>query len=358
MTPKMELDSNADKAKAGEEMDDEAEEGGAGLAATKVRKNFADTAFWSAGVVTNASGEATVTLDLPSDLTLWRATARGVTSQTLVGEATTQIAVTKPVVASVALPRFLTHKDKAVITVSGHNRTDKTLKGRLSVKLTKLSANSAHIRTMEALEAGQRRHEDLTASVLGVGEAQIEARYETGTASDAVLRKIPVKAFGEPVQVGKSGVLTDAELWNFNVSENRIENTAKVKVTLFAGRQGALLSGLRYVRSYPYGCVEQTVNRFLPLAVSGSAMVKMGVPRNEVRQQLGAEIRRGIARLSALQRSDGGWGWWKKDASAPFTTAYALLGLELVAGQSHVDAGVLRRGRAAARSLLRRSSQN
>ncbi|MDF1666024.1 MAG: tetratricopeptide repeat protein, partial [Planctomycetota bacterium] len=327
-------------------------------AATKVRKKFADTAFWSANVVTNGDGSATVTLDLPSNLTLWRATARGVTSQTLVGEATTQISVTKDVVASVALPRFLTHKDKAILTISGHNRTDKTLKGRLSVKLTKLAANSAHVNTIRELEAGQRRYEDLKTSVLGVGEAQIEARYETGTASDAVLRKIPVKAFGEPVQKGKSGVLTDAEFWTFEVGADRIENSASVTVKLFAGRQDALLSGLRYVRDFPYGCVEQTVDRFLPLVSARRALLKAGLPENELSKRINERCTQGALRLLALQRADGGWGWWKNDQSSPFTTGYALLGLEVARlNRVYISYNRLYKGRRAAKNLLRQVRQ-
>ena len=44
-----------------------------------IRKNFKDTAFWQPDVVTGADGRATVKVDLPDNLTTWRATARGVT---------------------------------------------------------------------------------------------------------------------------------------------------------------------------------------------------------------------------------------------------------------------------------------
>ncbi|MBI2923197.1 MAG: hypothetical protein HYY18_19245, partial [Planctomycetes bacterium] len=43
-----------------------------------VRKNFADTAYWNAFVVTGADGKATVEFDMPDSLTTWRATARGI----------------------------------------------------------------------------------------------------------------------------------------------------------------------------------------------------------------------------------------------------------------------------------------
>ena len=50
-----------------------------------VRKEFKDTAFWQPDVVTGGDGKATVTFNLPDNLTTWRATARAVTADTRVG---------------------------------------------------------------------------------------------------------------------------------------------------------------------------------------------------------------------------------------------------------------------------------
>src|SRR6185436_10895865 len=50
-----------------------------------IRKNFKDTAFWQPDVVTGPDGKATVKVNLPDNLTTWRATARGVTADTKVG---------------------------------------------------------------------------------------------------------------------------------------------------------------------------------------------------------------------------------------------------------------------------------
>ena len=49
---------------------------GAALVQPTIRKNFKDTAFWQPDVITGADGRATVKVDLPDNLTTWRATAR------------------------------------------------------------------------------------------------------------------------------------------------------------------------------------------------------------------------------------------------------------------------------------------
>lgn len=50
-----------------------------------LRKDSKDTAFWEPDAITGKDGRATVKFRLPDNLTTWRATARGVTSDTRVG---------------------------------------------------------------------------------------------------------------------------------------------------------------------------------------------------------------------------------------------------------------------------------
>jgi uncharacterized protein YfaS (alpha-2-macroglobulin family) len=61
--------------------------GGGDEAASVVRENFPDTAYWNPVVVTDANGEASLTIQLPDSLTTWQVVARGLTEDTRVGEA-------------------------------------------------------------------------------------------------------------------------------------------------------------------------------------------------------------------------------------------------------------------------------
>lgn len=53
--------------------------GGAGK--IRVRRQFADTAYWNPSVVTDQNGAASVSFPMPDNLTTWRATTRGVTAK-------------------------------------------------------------------------------------------------------------------------------------------------------------------------------------------------------------------------------------------------------------------------------------
>ena len=57
---------------------------------------------------------------------------------------------------------------------------------------------------------------------------------------------------------------------------------------------------------------------------------------------LQAKINAGFDRLNDLKHDDGGWGWWKEDASSVFMTAYVVSGLAEAksAGYAKADANL------------------
>src|SRR5258708_37918202 len=69
----------------------------------KIRKLFPDTALWQADAHTDSSGRATVQVQFPDSLTSWRATVRGVTLDTKVGSATSNVIVRKNLIVRLAV---------------------------------------------------------------------------------------------------------------------------------------------------------------------------------------------------------------------------------------------------------------
>ena len=86
-----------------------------------MRRDFPDTAYWHPGVVTDAEGQAVVSLTLPDNLTRWRALARAVSLDTRVGETMTAITVTQDLIVRPSLPRFLIQGDVARLRAIAHN---------------------------------------------------------------------------------------------------------------------------------------------------------------------------------------------------------------------------------------------
>src|SRR5262249_51987403 len=78
---------------------------------------------------------------------------------------------------------------------------------------------------------------------------------------------------------------------------------------------------------YPYGCVEQTMSRFLPAIKVTQVLKQLRLDSPELDRKLPVVVQAGIKRLLELQHEDGGWGWWEKDPTQPIMTPYALYGL-------------------------------
>ena len=106
------------------------------------------------------------------------------------------------------------------------------------------------------------------------------------------------------------------------------------------------MEGVGYLIDYPYGCVEQTMSRFLP-----AVMVKRAAGQSpialppEAAAKLPDVLKKGLERLYNFQHPDGGWGWFEKDARNDPMTVYVLYGLARCRNAgTEVDAEVFARG--------------
>jgi hypothetical protein len=119
--------------------------------------------------------------------------------------------------------------------------------------------------------------------------------------------------------------------------------SVRATVALEPGLAGPIESALGELIAYPYGCVEQTMSRFMPAVVAGRAL-KAAKLHNAREKELPDIFAKGLARLAGFQHKDGGWGWWETDQSNDFMTAYVLEGLALCKAGGHpVPAGMLDR---------------
>jgi len=140
-----------------------------------------------------------------------------------------------------------------------------------------------------------------------------------------------------------------------------------------------MVDALPYLVDYPYGCTEQTLNRFLPAVITQKTLIRLGLDLKAIQEkrtnlnagelgdaaerakqwkrfddnpvfddaELTKIVKAGVQRLTDMQLSDGGWGWfsgWGEHSTA-HTTATVVHGLQL-AKQNDVALvpGTLERG--------------
>ncbi|MFN2517076.1 MAG: alpha-2-macroglobulin, partial [Pyrinomonadaceae bacterium] len=150
-----------------------------------IRKNFKDTAYWQPDVVTGADGRATVRVELPDNLTTWRATARGVTADTKVGATKSKVVARKDVIMRLETPRFVTQGDTVTLSGIVHNYLNADKSTQISLEVNGAQLQNSAKQTVTIGKQGEHRV-DWQINAPNVGEIKLLAKALTDTESDAV----------------------------------------------------------------------------------------------------------------------------------------------------------------------------
>jgi uncharacterized protein YfaS (alpha-2-macroglobulin family) len=293
-----------------------------------VRRKFLDTASWTPTVETDASGRGRVTVRLPDNLTSWRATAVAATDDSQVGMATANVRASKPLMVRVEAPPFMVAGDRQEIAVAVTNDSGADAQVQLDFNLQDVTVGDAAKQSLH-LAQGETGSVllDTTAAATGSASLVATARSDHGE-TDAVEAKWPVLPHGRLVISQQSGIVAAGTQLNFNALPNRDLTTGGLEVTISPSVMSGMLQSLDSLVQFPYGCVEQTMSRFLPAVLVAHAIKGSPVDRASLQTKVAAISADGFARLQKMQHEDGAWGWWSYDESDPFMTAWVLDGLK------------------------------
>jgi uncharacterized protein YfaS (alpha-2-macroglobulin family) len=319
------------------------EGGGAAYAATEVRSKFADTMLWKT-VRTGADGKATVEVEIPDNLTTWRATARAATADSRFGQSGGGVVVRKEMIVRLEAPRFFTQNDEVVFSAIAHNYMAAAKDVKIEMSALGLDVTGAPERIVRVEPQGQARI-DWTAKVRTAGAAVLTVKALAEGDSDAMQLTVPVLPHGALRWESKGGLVEGKVVEKVTIPAGAAKEAAELVVVLSPTHAAMVLDALEYLAGYPYGCVEQTMSRFLPTVVVSQALQKLGIEKKELQAELPSMIATGLQRLYNFQQQDGGWGWWQNDRSNPWTTAYVVMGLAMAKNADHyVEPHVLARG--------------
>ena len=355
------------------------------LVKPRVRTKFADTAFWAGTIQTDAAGLAQVDFNMPENLTGWKVMVWSMGHGTRVGQGSAEVVTRKDLILRLQAPRFFVETDEVVLSANVHNylKNKKTARVQLEFEggcLALLKADN-HQQSVIIEPDGEKRV-DWRVKVVKEGQAVIRMKALTDEESDAVQMQFPVYVHGVSKQVPRSGVIrpeaTEASVL-FRVPAERRVDASRLELRFSPTLAGAMVDALPYLTSYPYGCTEQTLNRFLPTVITQRILINMGLDLQAIKakqtnlnaQEIGSDrdrndqwrrydhnpvfdeqtvaamVAAGIKRLAAMQLSDGGWGWFSGygEQSYPHTTAYVVHGLQ-IAREAKIDfpADMLERG--------------
>ena len=333
-----------------------------------VRKNFADTALWVAAITTGPDGTATVSLDMPENLTTWKTRVWSIASGTRVGQGEAEVVTTKDLLVRLQAPRFFVQTDEVVLSANVHNYLVDAKKVKVTLELDGnylAPLGSPPVQWVTVSPKGEARV-DWRVKVMAPGTAVVRMKAQSDAESDAMQMSFPVYVHGMLKTDSYAGALRPSEnnaSLTIRVPRERLAEQSRLEIRYSPSVAASMVDALPYLSDYPYGCTEQTLNRFIPTVITQRTLLAMGLDLKSIRdrrtnlnaQQIGDDrqraadwrrgnreavfdeavvadmVKSGVTRLTNMQCSDGGWGWfsgWGEHSEA-HTTAVVVHGLQI-----------------------------
>ncbi len=292
-------------------------------------------ALWSGTVQTGKDGRAKVRLRVPEFNGQLRLVVVAA-SMRAVGAHSAPLLVRRPYILQTSLPRFLLPGDSARCNAVVYNHTDAPCKATLRWTFGGVFREGAGSRTLEIAPRGEISCNVALAAgnTVGQGEVQWEVIIHD-TAGRAIERlretaPLPVRTPAAYQSAHQLLVLKPGESKTFRNTTFRNDDLAEIALTVGANNLLRLQKPLEYVVGYPYGCVEQTTSRLLPMYLlrkAGAVAQRAAGEGTNIEEYL----RAGISRLFAMQTPSGGLAFWPGSTEDyPYGSIYALHLLTLV----------------------------
>ena len=280
-------------------------------------------ALYSGILRLDGSGAATVHFDIPDFQGQLRLMAVAFSGGKL-GSATGAVTVRDPVVTMVALPRFLAPGDNARLGVTINNLEGPA--GDYALKMTATGAGgfAAPVDRTLHLDAGANFSDGFIIAGTTIGNVAIHLDLagpnDLHIARDFKIGVRPAQAyqlrrFVARLEPGQSITLDDGAADEF------LPGTAEALLTVSPRPDWDVPGLLRALDRYPYGCLEQTTSRALPLLYVDAVA---GLWHTDPGFSPAATLDRAIGHIVELQRGDGSFGVWSdSDDTVPWLDAYA-----------------------------------
>ena len=340
-----------------------------GMAPVELRTDFRTTALWRTLVQPDRDGTVTVEVPLPESLTEWNALAVGIGRDTRAGMAEATTKTRKPLMVRLAHPRVFRERDRLLLSAIVHNESARDLSTTVRISADGLSIQGGE-QSVLVPAGGERRvqwwahlpangaelrfERDHLTNRLSALPARCVLRVEalSSDESDGLERYVDLHPYGTPLRVTTAGRLTANGQLSYTLPAQRALHAESATLTLSPSVLSACIDALPYLASYPYGCTEQTLSRFVPAVAVRAATKALGVSSKRIDPELDAKLAQGLSRIAELQRPDGSFGWWAEGPADPYMTAYAIVALQEAREAGARVGDSLDRAREALRGLL------
>ncbi len=178
----------------------------------------------------------------------------------------------------------------------------------------------------QSLKVGQRVLVPVAIGANGIGISNVTLKI-TGPNGYSVAHSWPIQARAPQLDVARDEIAPFAPNQSYVANHDLIADlysgTSNVALTVSSAHGYNNVPGLlRWLDKYPYGCIEQTTSRAMPLLVFNDLSDLAGLPRD---QALHAREQEAIDAVLDMQNYAGNFGMWAPGNDAdPWISVFAL----------------------------------
>ena len=266
-------------------------------------------------VALDAQGQAEVMVDLP-DYNGEAQVVATVFSAEKVGQQVTDVAIAAPLIAELAVPRFVAPGDVTQTLLEVFNQSGETAEVKVNVSAAAGLALQGNTQLVATLKDGERINLPISLMALADatrGELILDMRSETFSQTRSWT--LPVRS-PEPIityQVSDT-LAPGASLWLKDKTHWPKMTPLHDAAGWLSFSNAPMLNIGQYAQdlfSYPYGCAEQTTSTALPWLYNDESLAPFKAPllKDKSEAQL---LSQAVQRLSGMQNADGSFSMWSK----------------------------------------------
>jgi hypothetical protein len=309
----------------------------------RVRDYFPETLYANPSVITDANGNASITIPMADSITTWRLSAMANSLKGLLGSNTSGIRVFQDFFIDIDLPVSLTENDKVRIPVAIYNY----LPSEQTIKLKMLQEDwyktDSGLEKSVKLGPNQVSVEYFSVEVTKLGNHTLTVYAYGSKLSDAIKRQVRVEPDGEEFRDAINGRL-DAEVsHDIVIPAKAIDDASRILVKVYPGYLSQVVEGLDKIFRMPSGCFEQTSSVTYPNILVLDYMKRTSQISPEIQMKAESYINSGYQRLLTFEVPGGGFDWFGRPPANKILTAYGLMEFFDMSAVHEVDPNIITR---------------
>ena len=330
-----------------------------------VRKNFQSVPYYNP-LVQVIEGVASVTINLPDNLTDFAVRAVATDGVARFGYAKSVVSIRLPLIVQSALPRFVRPGDSFVAGGIGRVVEGEGGPGQVELQVEGLAVEGEMRRSVNWVKDQPEQlyfPMEVAASAPSDETSQVKVRLAVQRAVDGAMDAfevtLPIKHDRERRRLETFVPVKASEIISLPSPEEE-PRPGTVRQSVMLTYQPALvkmLAGLDYLARYQYGCTEQRISQLMPELALKDVLDQIG--RGDRAEANDLSMRETFTFLDGVQHANGLYGYWPGSDSYVSLTAYVVEFLLMAKAQGYeFDEKLLERGLRGLRASLRSDYSN